>query len=1627
MERCLRSHMSSVLLLIVWLIPSFLLAVGPTPQLLNKVNKGEIPTPAFMKQQLEDMFGQGNVQMLNSVDSEFKGYSGSFNALAILIDFSDKPAQTDSTYYDSLLYGNSLGDLKHYWSKVSYGNFTLTTVNMPSSLGWFTAAETLMYYVGTDNGWGTYPNNAQKLAEEAILAADPYVDYSDYDNDNDGDVDLIFIIHAGSGAEHTGSSQDFLSDYGSLNTPLTLDGVTIDHFTLEPEYWNTAGDMTIGVFARIMAEYLYEIPVLWDWDKRAGGLGDWSLMATGNWNGPNGLGKYPAMPDAWTRWQMGYLTPITLSADTSLTIPAVEDTGVVYRVWTNGIPGNQYFLLENRQSTDYDAYLPGTGLLIYHVDESVTSTPPNRFPWYPGNTTTGHYYIALEQADGEWKLERAWDNGNAGDPFPGSSENHTFNASSTPDSKDYAGNDTYVAITNINESGSNVTADIQLTHTFTWTGTALVWEPDATPISGQYFKTFLEDSGYVVDTTPEILLVNPDSLQRYEYIFIALGMYPNNHVVSDTEAAVLDSFLSLAGKKVYMEGGNTFREDPQTSFHEKFNVGGTNKAKRDLYTVKGVEGTFMDSLEFTYDGENNAVDRLAPINGSIAIFENPDIPYYISIAYDGETYRTIGSSYEFGGLVEGTAPNTKQEAFRLIMKFYNDKLPKPAPRDLVGGDSFNNMVPLVWDEPASSQEVNGSRGDTLVSYRIYRSTTSGGPYSLIADVDVSNRNYDDHEDYIDTTVQNDTTYYYVLTAYYSDSTESPQTDEISVTPAADSVLTKQLSYSGFVPQLDGVISANEWDDALRFAVQADTSLDSIFVYMKNDENHLYIALEDPNNTHDADDNEVDIWFDDDFNKTWDPTINTTEGAFLITYKNVDSIRIRFKPTYGSYPDNINFDSNELWPDGVSAAASLSSGHMIWEISIDLQNSYLTASMGDTVGIFISEFDGYTYLDHYYNDNANWPYGAIYVAPQTYGPVVIGVKPPMAEIEVQPESISEFVVGETSVLDTLWIKNVGTLKLGFSISDSSSGWLSETPLADSVAAGDSLPVQVTLNGTGFAAGVYNGWIKISSNDPYDSLVTVPVEMRKVNAFIRSASLDKSTYKAGETIHVSEEIDTYLSSQVVQITTSLLDSLDNVVVQAVRYVTLQDSADDGFTELLDIPDTTATGHYDVKIVVTDSTSGMLQDTTRLPAFIRLYDTWQVLITVANDTMNLGRYFGGDKAASDGYDSAIDVATIISGTEFDSYFYIDDVPNYLSTDIKNWVSPFTTSKDWELHIVNTNGGSYTLSWESDSLPAVGNFTLEWGTQSYNMRTTNSVTLTGDGTAYVRYRNTSEVSFTYNFPDGGWYMVSIPVTPADSSVSALFPDALVAYRWDNASGSYQVTSTMSPGVGYWLAFYASSSSTISGERLDSYSDHYADGWHMIGAVYDTVDFSNPDDDPDGSIIATYGYDHSTGQYYITSTLAPGEGYWVAAYQECDLTVSSSSAALAGAPIAQGIDLQMRWQEFARKFGSTPPPPPGATGLAVPGLTVQKFELFANYPNPFNPVTHIRFGIDKPIKVQLEIFNILGQRVITLVDEYRKPGLYEVIWNATDSRGHKVPSGIYFYRLKAGDRVAIKKMMLLK
>ena len=91
------------------------------------------------------------------------------------------------------------------------------------------------------------------------------------------------------------------------------------------------------------------------------------------------------------------------------------------------------------------------------------------------------------------------------------------------------------------------------------------------------------------------------------------------------------------------------------------------------------------------------------------------------------------------------------------------------------------------------------------------------------------------------------------------------------------------------------------------------------------------------------------------------------------------------------------------------------------------------------------------------------------------------------------------------------------------------------------------------------------------------------------------------------------------------------------------------------------------------------------------------------------------------------------------------------------------------------------------------------------------------------------------------------------------------------------------------------------------------------------------------------------------------------------------------------------------------------------------RFELGQNYPNPFNPSTTIKYELNSSGSVRLQIFDIKGELIKTLVNDFQNSGNYEVVWNGTNSRGEKLTSGVYFYSIKTKDNISTKKMILLK
>jgi hypothetical protein len=138
--------------------------------------------------------------------------------------------------------------------------------------------------------------------------------------------------------------------------------------------------------------------------------------------------------------------------------------------------------------------------------------------------------------------------------------------------------------------------------------------------------------------------------------------------------------------------------------------------------------------------------------------------------------------------------------------------------------------------------------------------------------------------------------------------------------------------------------------------------------------------------------------------------------------------------------------------------------------------------------------------------------------------------------------------------------------------------------------------------------------------------------------------------------------------------------------------------------------------------------------------------------------------------------------------------------------------------------------------------------------------------------------------------------------------------------------------------------------------------------------------------------------------------------------------------PPAGSFKFTEKWMAsgFAPKFVQgvvhvTSQNPLDADGSEPRGQVPTSYELSQNYPNPFNPATTIKFSLETRGLVDLSVYNILGRKVKTLVSTEMDAGPHDVLWDGTDNSGDMAASGIYFYKLEAGDFVKTKKMLMLK
>lgn len=390
---------------------------------------------------------------------------GTVKNLVVLIRFDDHasrtlPSQSDFDTLFNAVGGHPTlaptGSIRDIYLENSYGQLTLDS----TVLDWINVSETEAYYANGQSGDQTL----WEALIEALDEADESLDFSQFDSDSDGFIDAITFVHSGYAAEFGGTDQygasqadRIWSHKWNISPTWTSDeSVSVSAYNINPGVWSTSGTAIgrVGVIAHELGHF-FGLPDLYAYTQ-GDGIGSWGLMAN-SW-GFSGTQLNPPHMSAWSKIELGWVTPTTLTSPGTYTINQAETNPEIYKV-DDGFPTGEYLLIENRQPVGIESTMPQGGLAIFHIDESRgyhdTSYPPNT-DW-PDN----HYQVALKQADGFYDLERGNDRGDSTDPYHGGGVS-TLSATTDPSTNSYQSGSfvpTDILISNISASGNPMTFD----------------------------------------------------------------------------------------------------------------------------------------------------------------------------------------------------------------------------------------------------------------------------------------------------------------------------------------------------------------------------------------------------------------------------------------------------------------------------------------------------------------------------------------------------------------------------------------------------------------------------------------------------------------------------------------------------------------------------------------------------------------------------------------------------------------------------------------------------------------------------------------------------------------------------------------------------------------------------------------------------------------------------------------------------------------------------------------------------------------------------------------------------------------------------------------------------------------
>ncbi|MBQ2290722.1 MAG: M6 family metalloprotease domain-containing protein [Paludibacteraceae bacterium] len=355
--------------------------------------------------------------------------TGSPKSLVLLVGFQDLPFEQSLEDFNKLLnqsgydYNGATGSCRDYFIAAS------DSVFQPQFdvYGPFTVDGNMADY-GAENG-DTHDKDPYSMVIDAcVTASENGVDFSQYDTDNDGVLDNVFIYYAGHNQAEGGPANSIWPHKASVAwRNARVDGKYLATYACTSEYSGSAGTRraSIGTFCHEFGHVL-GLPDLYDTGYKYYTVSNWSIMCSGNYNNN---GRTPPTYSAYERFFLGWLSPKQLTEKGQYSLEPLQEANQAYLIadkthnLNGGSPNpSEFFILEYRTKTGWDTYLPGSGMLVWHIDYLASA-------WYQNTLNDGPNFlrIHLEEANGiSWNQRKNGENGRTSDPYPGTNNVTSF-------------------------------------------------------------------------------------------------------------------------------------------------------------------------------------------------------------------------------------------------------------------------------------------------------------------------------------------------------------------------------------------------------------------------------------------------------------------------------------------------------------------------------------------------------------------------------------------------------------------------------------------------------------------------------------------------------------------------------------------------------------------------------------------------------------------------------------------------------------------------------------------------------------------------------------------------------------------------------------------------------------------------------------------------------------------------------------------------------------------------------------------------------------------------------------------------------------------------------------------------